>query len=420
MKFGVLTLSYADGAWKSRTYFNVGDYVQSFATREFYKKIGISDDDIVEINETELFTHQGDYLAVVMNLYGGVCTRYQFSPYIIPIFVGFNYVSYIDDSFKALLQKHEPIGCRDLQTLQNMRSRGIEAFFSGCITLTLDKRTKEPENGKIFLVDVPDEIMSYIPNTMREQCVTISHLYDAEIPMDERARKKALCVASERLKEYREEAKMVVTGRVHCASPCLAMGIPTIMVKANVDVNISLVEGLLPIYTLDELHKIDWRIEAPDIEKRKTKIIDAFRTKLQETLLNRTKYYSLSTDFEAKEHIEYNNLLRTRLANIVQQIGKTEFTYALWGLGAGGNVAYQLIQSEFPLARCILAIDGLKEGTFYDLAVAKPDALAKCEADFIFITTYGGKDEAIRLLTSLRGERGKKWDFLLSQMEGKV
>jgi hypothetical protein len=34
-------------------------------------------------------------------------------------------------------KKHSPIGARDLDTLSQLQERGIDAYFSGCLTLTL-------------------------------------------------------------------------------------------------------------------------------------------------------------------------------------------------------------------------------------------------------------------------------------------
>ena len=36
------------------------------------------------------------------------------------------------------LKKYEPIGYRDIFTLKSLRNKGIDAYFSSCLTLTLD------------------------------------------------------------------------------------------------------------------------------------------------------------------------------------------------------------------------------------------------------------------------------------------
>ncbi|MHB9292886.1 hypothetical protein Holit_01999 [Hollandina sp. SP2] len=38
------------------------------------------------------------------------------------------------------LKKHEPIGCRDYGTVKLLGKYGINAYFSGCLTLTLGRK----------------------------------------------------------------------------------------------------------------------------------------------------------------------------------------------------------------------------------------------------------------------------------------
>ena len=53
------------------------------------------------------------------------------------------------------LKKFEPIGCRDFFTLKSLLNKGIDAYFSSCLTLTLDIDyaiyNKERTNEIIFV-----------------------------------------------------------------------------------------------------------------------------------------------------------------------------------------------------------------------------------------------------------------------------
>src|SRR5690606_35429742 len=55
----------------------------------------------------------------------------------------------------AYLKKHEPIGCRDQFTADTLKAKGIDAYFSGCLTLTLDTyKVDDSERGDdIYIVD---------------------------------------------------------------------------------------------------------------------------------------------------------------------------------------------------------------------------------------------------------------------------
>jgi len=65
--------------------------------------------------------------------------EFGFPDSVIPIFVSFhlNKPSLLNDNVVTYLKTHEPIGCRDWTTVYMLKSKGIKAFFSGCLTMTI-------------------------------------------------------------------------------------------------------------------------------------------------------------------------------------------------------------------------------------------------------------------------------------------
>ena len=56
--------------------------------------------------------------------------------------------------FKSYTEKYGPVGARDKETERLFKSKGIPAYFSGCLTLTLDKSYKHnPAASDICFVD---------------------------------------------------------------------------------------------------------------------------------------------------------------------------------------------------------------------------------------------------------------------------
>ena len=55
----------------------------------------------------------------------------------------------------AYLKKHAPIGCRDKFTVQILNEKGIDAYFTGCLTLTLDNYKVDDalRGDDIYIVD---------------------------------------------------------------------------------------------------------------------------------------------------------------------------------------------------------------------------------------------------------------------------
>ena len=68
--------------------------------------------------------------------------RYDFPyhPNIRPLFISFhvNRVEMLSDEAQDYLRRHGPVGCRDWNTVFLLLSAGIDAFFSGCLTTTVD------------------------------------------------------------------------------------------------------------------------------------------------------------------------------------------------------------------------------------------------------------------------------------------
>lgn len=133
--------------------------------------------------------------------------------------------------FKA----YEPIGCRDETTINFLKENNIKTYFSGCLTLTLPKQKITSDTGTyVCLVDLKPELekkaREYLENTGLE-IRTITHNCDyrkSDISMEERFK-----IVEEILTQY-QNAKVVITRRLHVTLPCLAMGVPVVSI-VNLD-----------------------------------------------------------------------------------------------------------------------------------------------------------------------------------------
>jgi len=129
------------------------------------------------------------------------------------------------------LKKQAPFGCRDYDTLDFFRNHGIEAYFSGCLTLLI----KNPNIGRrhtenIYLVDVKSEFTQILPLEVQEKAITVTHNMKDTNMYDSLAR----FTAAYQLMETYASAKLVITQRIHCALPCVAMGTPVIFINSSV------------------------------------------------------------------------------------------------------------------------------------------------------------------------------------------
>ncbi len=220
--------------------YNLGDEIQSLAAEQFLPRI----DTQIDRDSLGCFSNSEKYL-VIMNGWFSYYPVNCFPPSdsIVPVFIGFHITDF-NDTAKWFLspkcveyfKRNDPIGCRDKRTVECLAAKGVKSFYSKCLTLTFPKRKFEPKKGKVFLVDashIP------VPEFLHKQAITISHsthdIYGHEIKM---------LMAKRLLTTYRNEARLVITTRLHCALPCVAMGVPVIFFGNSNDYRISVLGDL--------------------------------------------------------------------------------------------------------------------------------------------------------------------------------
>ncbi len=181
---------------------------------------------------------------------------------IVPLFISFHLGKYIKvkkSLIKPVLapyyQEFSSVGCRDYETLRLFKKIGVDAYFSGCLTLTLPPSTAE-RNDDILVVDpfinnlLDDDyakklIYKMVPANQHSQIKFLTHV-----------RKMSNLNAEERLAEAEEilnfysRAKMVITSRIHCALPCLALGTPVFFMDVGYSrkSNRDRFEGILELF----------------------------------------------------------------------------------------------------------------------------------------------------------------------------
>ncbi len=272
MKYGLLT--YEEG----KKSYNVGDYVQSLAAKQFLPKV----DEF--LNREELGDYTGDLTKLIMN---GWFTHniHHWVPTekIDPLFVSFHMNStaapfMLTQKGIDYLKKHQPIGCRDKYTAQILQEKGIEAYFTGCLTLTLDnyKVDDSQRNDEIYIVDpfynYPNaekllfsykslirgvlkgdafqlnKLQKHLKKIVSKEVLEKANYVTQVLPSGIHSEEEKFAYAEDCLKKY-AKAKLVITSRIHCALPCLAMGTPVIFLNAfNTFVDTCRFDGILELF----------------------------------------------------------------------------------------------------------------------------------------------------------------------------
>jgi len=279
---------------------NIGDVVQSLAAKQFLPRVD------VYVDREQLSKVKSDKrIRLIMNgWFKSIPQDWPPSPDIDPLFVSFHISPGCakeltsDESIKYF-KEHQPIGCRDYYTRDLLREKGVDAFFSGCLTLTLKSNITE-KSDEILLVDLDKEAVKNLPteilnksavldyyryapfvqkmyNLIKNRCSFVDNLkektpyqlqYRLTSLLSKRATSKKLRGAERFLERY-AKAKLVVTSRLHCALPCLAFGTPVVFVHKNLkDPRFGGLVEYLRAYSLEEFKdkvcQIDWESPEPN------------------------------------------------------------------------------------------------------------------------------------------------------------
>ncbi|MEG1591928.1 polysaccharide pyruvyl transferase family protein [Chryseobacterium sp.] len=252
MRYGILTYE------ELKNKFNIGDYIQSLAAKQYLPRVD------EYINREKGSEYSGETLKLIMNGWFTHTTTNEWIPSkdIKPLLVSFHLNNssipfMLNDEGVNFFKSVEPIGCRDQFTAQTLQKHGVDAFYTGCLTLTLDnyKVDDSERNDKIYIVDPfynypkKDDVFSSLKSFVKgildkkifnlerknnhlkkiftqellDKAEYINHDYKGNMfSIDEKFQ-----MADNLLKKY-SKAKLVITSRIHCALPCLAMGTPVI------------------------------------------------------------------------------------------------------------------------------------------------------------------------------------------------
>lgn len=228
----------------SYTSFNIGDDIQAIAAKEFLPENSIG----IDREFMGVFQHQS-LLPTLIN--GWLMHTKEFawyrndlpapkkswppSPSIDPLFISIHLAEgFIPYAFSreavAYLKAHAPIGARDLNTLQELQSRHIPSYFSGCLTLTMKNEEKDRADI-IYAVDLDDECYEYLKTKTKSLIIRLTHIIDEATARDY---KKRLAYTEHIFKLYKT-AKAVVTVRLHATMPCLAFETPVFLINSRND-----------------------------------------------------------------------------------------------------------------------------------------------------------------------------------------
>lgn len=214
---------------------NIGDDIQSYAAMRLLPSV----DYVIDRENMDTFESNGERVKAIMNgWYMYNKSNWPPSESIDPLWVSVHISKndyfgigerFLDGIGGEYLKYYAPIGARDVSTLELLKKKGISVYLSGCLTLTLPKVTETEKTDEVILVDVDPESEQVIRAAYPHQnYVKITHAVDAA-SYRELSLKERFSGVEALLMRY-QNAKCVITSRLHCALPCLALETPVLLI----------------------------------------------------------------------------------------------------------------------------------------------------------------------------------------------
>jgi hypothetical protein len=233
--------------------FNLGDQIQSIAARELMPKV----DYLIERDRLLSYSGLPSFRMILNGWFMHASDQWPPPQNITPLFVSFHATTFknglmalaekilwnvgrrqdlLDLKFSEYYRKYAPIGCRDISTSQRFEKNSIDSYFSGCLTLTLnrDRFSSSARSGVLIvdpLSDLPgrnwrERLLVRLPGSISKGVKRLSHITFSRNCLSK------LKLAEELLQAY-ASAELVVTSRLHVVFPCLAFGTPVILIDTQ-------------------------------------------------------------------------------------------------------------------------------------------------------------------------------------------
>lgn len=291
---------------------NIGDYFQTLAALQLINE-NYKDKKIARINREDLKSLPNDFSSsdyeeikfIGNGWYIHSENSFPLNKKYNPLFVSVHINEKMKLSEKEIesFKKFEPIGCRDKESVKKLESKGVKAYFSGCLTLTFKERNIKKRKGIIFIVDNlivnikgkklrvrnMEQFKKWpgfktVYETLRknytEDEIMKAKFYDQfsklKLSID-----KQFAIAEKRLNKL-SKANLVVTTRIHSLMPSMSMGTPTLFImKNNLD---SRFEGLNQFWNYIDLTNVKKPVFNINYENKLIKNKNEFREFMKPTI----------------------------------------------------------------------------------------------------------------------------------------
>ena len=245
---------------------NIGDYVQTKAVIDL-----VGSKNIKILDRENLNKYNDNVIQTIINgWFMESPENWPPSKKIKPLFISFHLnpsikTEFLKDESIKYFKSHEPVGCRDIYTRDILLKKGINAYYSSCITTTIDRnnylKSKTQTEGIIVIgafdrlkptLDYKSSVkllLSILKYPFKKIDYTLKlskfnrHLKNQNYKIKRysqlnkrpiKSHNEGLNLASEMLEKI-AESEVMITSRIHAALPALAMGLKVIFIDQGLD-----------------------------------------------------------------------------------------------------------------------------------------------------------------------------------------
>ncbi|NQL61245.1 polysaccharide pyruvyl transferase family protein [Streptococcus suis] len=209
---------------------NIGDEIQSVAASRFLPQI----DYYVNRDYLNEFQYDGEEsIKLIMN--GWYSHRPENFPLknekIDPLLISMFIDEPVQEQFsteenRAFFKKYGPVGARSGATKDFLESIGVDSYWSGCLTLTIQPEKNVKKQDFVLAIDLPNAVFDKLAKESTYPVIRMS----ADINHQYMTPTRRMKVAQYYLYLY-QSARFVVTTRLHGTLPCLALGTPVLNIQ---------------------------------------------------------------------------------------------------------------------------------------------------------------------------------------------
>ena len=279
---------------------NLGDYIQILACLRLLEKLDLRPSIYLD-RDTELAgapALESSSGPVLLPLNGWFKRTTGADPHwppherIIPIFVGFHIRPHqcpalLEQPSIDYMRAHGPVGCRDPVTMRALEAKGVSTYLSHCLSLSFAKRKPDEVGDTVVVASRDREIIDVLPPEYRNNHIYVNHY------MVRDGFSQYLTEAKSFLAFYRTRARLVITTFLHCALPCIAMGIPVVaflprpqndLQRISDEERFSGLMQIAPVHRFGSAANVDWSPRPLDVEGLKEKILLDFQKRVAAAL----------------------------------------------------------------------------------------------------------------------------------------